>query len=137
MLFDYPTYNRKRTLPRIPIILENENRRIEAIGLVDSGSSTNVLPYRFGLALGLVWESSQMRIKLTGNLANYPAQPVIILGEIGEYKPVRLSFAWSQTDSVPLILGNTNFFDQFEILFYRNEGKIEIKPNSLLPHFTE
>jgi hypothetical protein len=38
------------SLPRLPLTLQYREQRVEAIGLVDSGATVNVLPYRVGLA---------------------------------------------------------------------------------------
>ncbi len=42
------------------------------------------------------------------------------------FPPVRLAFAWVQTSNVPLILGHTNFFMEFNICFYRVDRAFEI-----------
>ena len=56
MMFKYsttnPTQNEFDSLPRIPLILRRGDRSIEAIGLVDSGATVNVLPYELGIQLG-------------------------------------------------------------------------------------
>lgn len=129
MLFKYELINGVKTLPKIIITLRSGYRQIASQALVDSGSSINVLPYRHGLVLGLNWNSDSYRLKLTGNLSDLQAQPVFLFAKIGEYDPIRLAFAWTINDTVPLILGNTNFFDEFEVSFYRQIGDIEIKPN--------
>jgi hypothetical protein len=45
------------SLPRLPLTLQDREQRVEAIGLVDSGATVNVLPYRVGLALGALWSA--------------------------------------------------------------------------------
>ena len=49
MLFKYSTTNATQnefdSLPRIPLILKRDNQQVEAIGLVDSGATVNVLSY--------------------------------------------------------------------------------------------
>ena len=44
---------------------------------------------------------------------------------IGAFAPVRLAFAWAQSDAVPVILGQTNFFHEFDVLFMRSRGVFE------------
>ncbi|TRU46415.1 MAG: hypothetical protein EWV49_17045 [Microcystis aeruginosa Ma_QC_Ch_20071001_S25] len=46
--------------------------------------------------------------------------------EIGNLEPVRLAFAWAQVSQVPLILGQTNFFREFDVCFQRSRCTIEI-----------
>lgn len=56
MRFRYSTtdssQNEFDSLPRIPLILNYQNRSVEVVGLVDSGATVNVLPYEVGLKLG-------------------------------------------------------------------------------------
>jgi len=52
------------------------------------------------------------------------------MAEIGDFPPVRLAFAWSRSDNVPLILGQMNFFMEFDICFYRSQLEFEVKPKS-------
>jgi hypothetical protein len=46
-----PIQNEFDSLPRLSLILQLDNHSIEAIGLVDSGATVNVLPYELGLHL--------------------------------------------------------------------------------------
>jgi hypothetical protein len=125
-----PTQNELDSLPRLPLILRYGTRAINVVGLVDSGATVNVLPYRFGIQLGDVWDDRQATIRLAGNLGNVPAQPLFPMAEIGNFPPVRLAFAWSKSDDVPLILGQMNFFMEFDICFYRSRLEFEVKPKS-------
>jgi hypothetical protein len=49
MRFKYSTtdssQNEFDSLPRLPLILRNNDQAIEVVGLVDSGATVNVLPY--------------------------------------------------------------------------------------------
>jgi len=84
------------------------------MGLVDSGAMVNVLPYDVGLQLGVVWDDRRANIRLTGTLGQQQAMPVFMIAEIADFAPVRLAFAWVQSPNAPLILGQTNFFMEFE-----------------------
>ncbi|MCC3426984.1 MAG: hypothetical protein JGK12_24500 [Microcoleus sp. PH2017_01_SCD_O_A] len=134
MRFQYstndPSQDEFDSLPRIPLILRHNNQGVEVVGLVDSGATVNVLPYQIGIQLGLVWDDSKAIIRLAGNVGNQPAMPVFLIAEIGDFAPVRLAFAWTKSDSVSLILGQTNFFLEFDVHFYRSrlEFDIELKP---------
>jgi hypothetical protein len=48
-----PSQNEFDSLPRVPLILRREGRTVEALGLVDSGATVNVMPYELGYSLGL------------------------------------------------------------------------------------
>ncbi|MFM9265389.1 hypothetical protein [Tychonema sp. BBK16] len=132
MRFQYstndPSQDEFDSLPRIPLILHHNNQRVEVVGLVDSGATVNVLPYQIGIQLGLVWDDSKAIIRLAGNIGNQPAMPVFLIAEIGDFAPVRLAFAWTKSDSVSLILGQTNFFLEFDVHFYRSRLEFDIEP---------
>jgi hypothetical protein len=132
MRFEYsttsPTQNEFDSLPRLSLLLYREGRIVESIGLVDSGATVNVLPYELGLQLGGAWEDRQAVIQLAGNLGNQQAIPFTATAQIGEFSPVELVFAWSRSPNVPLILGQTNFFLEFNVCFYRSTSEFEVKP---------
>jgi len=138
-----PSQNEFDSLPRLTFPLSSGTREVEATGLVDSGATVNVLPYEIGIRLGEKWDDSRPHIRLAGNLGNFPAIPLAATAKIGDFDlnivnlisfkssplaataktgdfdPVRLVFAWVRTDA-PLILGQTNFFMEFDVCFYRS-----------------
>lgn len=122
-----PTQNEFDSLPRLPLTLQLDRRQVEAIGLVDSGATVNVLPYDTGLQLGGEWDDRKATIKLAGNLGGLAAQPIFVMATIGDLSPIRLVFAWSRSNSVSLILGQMNFFMEFEGCFFRKQREFEIK----------
>jgi hypothetical protein len=134
MLFKYSTtsttQNEFDSLPRMPLILKRDNQKIEALGLVDSGATVNVLPHDIGLQLGGTWDARKAIIQLAGNLGNQTAIPFTVTAYIGEYSPTELVFAWVKNPNIPLILGQTNFFMEFDVFFYRSRLEFEIKPKS-------
>ncbi|WP_334773319.1 hypothetical protein [Nostoc sp.] len=117
-------------MPRIPLSLCLGDRTVEALGLVDSGATVNVLPYEIGIELGGVWDDSRAIIQLAGNLSNLPAMPFLANVEISDFAPVELVFAWVRRANVPLIFGQTNFFLEFDVCFYRSKLEFEIEPKS-------
>ncbi|MDQ3713068.1 MAG: hypothetical protein M3388_12735 [Acidobacteriota bacterium] len=46
---------------------------------------------------------------------------------IGELIPVNLAFAWTRAEDAPLVLGQTNFFMEFDVCFYHSQKEFEIK----------
>ncbi|MCL4833670.1 MAG: hypothetical protein KJZ86_14600 [Caldilineaceae bacterium] len=96
--------------------------------MLDSGSTVNVLPYTVGLALGFSWEDQTVPIVLTGSLSRVPAYGVIVRGQVQSFPPVELAFAWTQAGDVPLILGQINFFLEFDVCFFRSQAAFEVKP---------
>jgi hypothetical protein len=99
----------------IPVTLSYANFSVSANALLDTGSTVNLLPYDIGLQLGAVWERQTVRLPLAGNLAKVEARGLFLDIQIGDLEPVRLAFAWVQASQVPLILGQTNFFREFDV----------------------
>ncbi|MCP4356429.1 MAG: hypothetical protein GY796_00215 [Chloroflexi bacterium] len=123
-----PIHDEFDSLPRLTLQLYHHNHQVEAVGLVDSGATVNVLPYELGLNLGGIWDDRQANIRLAGNLGKQQAIPFVTTAVIGDFPPTKLAFAWVKTANIPLILGQTNFFMEFDICFYRSRLEFEIKP---------
>ncbi len=116
--------------PYLPIQWMFGENRVSAAGLVDSGSAINVLPYDVGRRLGATWEHQTTPVQLTGNLAASEARVLVVSATVGKRPPVRLAFAWTRADSVPVILGQINFFLEFDVCFFRSRKEFEIKARS-------
>jgi hypothetical protein len=112
MRFQYSTtsstQNEFDSLPRIPLILRRGDRSIDAVGLVNSGATVNVLPYELGIQLGAEWDDRKAIIQLSGNLGNQPAMPLAATAEIETFPPTKLLFAWIRSPNAPLILGQNS-----------------------------
>lgn len=114
-------------LPYLPITLIHDQQTVTTIGLLDSGAMVNVMPYQTGLALGLQWDKQTTSVALTGNLGRVPARGVVLQGQVESFEPVTLAFAWTQAPDVPLILGQVNFFLEYDLCFFRAEQAFELK----------
>lgn len=115
-------------LPFLPLKLSHQNRIVSVQALLDTGASINVLPHNIGLQLGAVWEHQSTVVPLTGNLSNCEARALIVSAGVASFPEVPLIFAWTETDSIPLILGQANFFMEFDVCFFRSRGLFEVKP---------
>jgi hypothetical protein len=73
-------------LAYLPVTLSHETHVLAVVGLLDTGSTVNVLPYPLGLQLGLVWEQQTTRVHLTGSLARLPARGVIVSGQLASFR---------------------------------------------------
>ena len=103
-------------VPQLPLTLYYRNSAVEVSGLLDTRASVNVLPYSVGIQLGAVWEELTTSVQLAGNLAPVEARGLVISAQISDFAPVRLVFAWSLKNDVPLLLGRMNFFLEFDVL---------------------
>ncbi len=115
-------------MPYMPVSVEKNGVSKEVLALVDTGASVNVLPYRIGIEIGAIWESQTTSLTLDGNLANYEARGLVLKVKIADFLPVNLAFAWTKQENVPVILGQMNFFLEFDLCFFRSQGFFEIKP---------
>jgi len=119
-------FSEDEALPTIPIILSYADSSVSANELLETGSTVNLLPYDIGLQLGAILDEQTVRLPLTGNLARVEARGLFVHVQIGNLEPFRLAFAWTQTSQIPLILGQTNFFREFDVCFQRSRCTIEI-----------
>lgn len=114
-------------MPYMPLELGRRGASKSVFGLLDSGASINVSPYRIGLDLGAVWEEQTPLFGLSGNLANYEARGLILNASVADFPAVKLAFGWTKSNEVPVILGQVNFFSLFDVCFFRADNEFEVK----------
>lgn len=114
-------------MPDLPIVFRHQSYWLSAVGLVDSGASISVLPYSLGVQLGFDWNSQQASITLAGTLAQVAARGIVVEATVGQLSPVRLALAWADSDQVPFLFGQFNFFQAFDVCFFRSRGVFEIR----------
>jgi hypothetical protein len=114
--------------PLLPITISLGAKEVAMQALLDSGADVNVLPWRLGEALGAQWDERKTTLRLAGTLAGTSAIPLLVMGQVADFLPVRLAFAWCRTDNVPLVLGQTNFFMEFDICFFRSRQEFSVVP---------
>jgi hypothetical protein len=114
--------------PYLPLQLTLKQQTVSVMGLLDTAATVHVFPFDVGLQLGAIWAQQTTPVQLTGNLAAVPARGLILLGTVGRFPPVHLAFAWAQVNTVPILLGQVNFFLEFDAYFSRSRGVFEVKP---------
>lgn len=119
--------------PYLPFNLVRQQTSTTASALLDTGASVNVMPYLMGIELGYEWERQTTALSLTGNLAQYEARVVLVEAVVGQFQSVQLVFAWTQATNVPLILGQVNFFMEFDVCFYRSQLEFSVCPKVSAP----
>jgi len=110
----------------LPITLIGRHH-VATSGLVDSGAAINVLPYSLGDQLGFEWVKESRSVELSGNLATVEARVVVLSAVVGGFPSIRLAFGWAQTDAVSVILGQVNFFLEFDVCFFRSQSAFEVR----------
>jgi hypothetical protein len=118
-------------MPYLPLLLSYDGQSLNTEGLLDTGASVNVLPYEVGLQLGLIWEEETLSVVLAGNLARFEARAVVLDAQVSSFPTVNLAFAWTQAANVPLILGQANFFFEYDVCFFRARSEFEVRPKQL------
>jgi hypothetical protein len=118
-------------MPFLPLTLSYGNREVKTYGMLDTGSMVNVIPFSVGLSLGAIWEQQNVAVELGGNFAAYEARGILIHAIIEDFTPVKLAFAWTRADNVPVLFGQTNFFMEFDVLFSRSSLFFEVSPKGM------
>lgn len=70
-------------VPYLPLTLSYQNNSADVMGLLDTGASINVLPYKIGVQLGAIWEDQGFSVTLAGNLASAEAKGLLLLATVG------------------------------------------------------
>jgi len=112
-------------LPTIPITLSHAGLSVSANALLDNGSTVNLYlttSGRNGCNLG----GTNCPLAIGRKSCKGWSRGLFVYVQIGNLEPVRLAFAWAKTSQIPLILGQTNFFREFDVCFQRSRCTIEI-----------
>jgi hypothetical protein len=112
--------------PFLPLVLGHQNQLKAVNGLLDTGADVNVIPFQIGLELGFHWEEARTGLQLSSNLRNYETRAVLVDGRVGNFPPVRLAFAWTRFEQCPVILGQINFFAEFDVCFFKSRHESQI-----------
>jgi len=131
MRFSYnsPDDSSATLMPRLKLTLTYRGTTVDAFGLLDTGSTVNVLPYSVGLALKAVWTSQPVVPELSGSLSHVEVRALDAFAfhpQLTPQSPVQLVFAWAKSDLVPIIWGQMNFFLEFNVCFYRAQNAFEV-----------
>ena len=115
-------------MPFLPVRLTHAQVGIDEVALVDSGAALNVLPHDLGIRLGLNWSGPSPALSLTGNLGGHAAKAVRLNMRIGTFPIAQLGFAWSRDPNARLLLGQVNFFAEFDVCFYQSRSIFDVGP---------
>ncbi|MBX3058806.1 MAG: hypothetical protein KF770_20265 [Anaerolineae bacterium] len=119
-------------IPLVNISLSNETTTVTVPAVVDSGAALNILPYDVGLSLNLNWDKQTYPLDLGGILTGTRAYAVLLQAKVEPFSPLRLAFAWIDKPGteVRVLLGQVNFFQEFDIHFYGCDKAFEIAHKS-------
>jgi hypothetical protein len=71
-----------------------------------------------------------MRLPLGGALGGVTAKAILVTLTVGPFQPVQLAAGWADQDTMPLLLGQINFFDEFDVCFFRHRSEFEVRPRA-------
>ena len=127
MRFDYQFVERLREYrPLLPVQLISMIASVRTLALVDSGADINVLPYSVGVQLGLNWHEQSSELAIRGARGQGEGYAVLLGLKFGTFPIAEQPFAWLDSDDYPLILGQANFFTDYNICFYFQQLQFEI-----------
>jgi hypothetical protein len=115
-------------MPWLPFTLIYQQQSLSVVALVDSGAAISVVPWSVGMSLGARWEDQTVSLPLTGAFSSVEARGLAAIAIIGNLPPTQLAFAWAKSDAVPFVLGQVNFFMEFDICFFQSRLLFEIAP---------
>ena len=116
-------------MPRLSLHVFSEDHVVQLSAIVDSGSATNLLPYTVGRSLGFDWNRQRSLGRLSGGLSNIESRAISVEGsfpEIDGANEIPLIFAWANLDDVPVLLGQANFFMEFNACIFRSQNYFEV-----------
>lgn len=101
-------------------------RTLAQLLYIDSGADHTLLPYRIGKYLGLEQQAREISEihGINGSVG------VIYVSLEMELAGIRFSapVAWAQLEEVPVLLGRSGVFDQFEIAFQQARRLVTFQP---------
>ena len=95
---------------------------IEFHPYIDSGADLTLIPLSLGKLLG--FSADRRRVEQLGGISG--SLPVIFeetIMRLGE-EEFLIHLSWAQVENVPPLLGRTDIFDVFEVIFRQYEDKV-------------
>lgn len=120
-------------IPILDIDLSNNETTRTIPAIVDSGAALNILPYDIGISLNLDWGSQTYSLDMGGILTGTFAYAVLLQAQIESFQPLNLAFAWinKPSNEVRTLLGQVNFFQEFDVHFYGSQRAFEIETKTV------
>ena len=132
--FPYSTFTNAQGMsfsrPILPVVFKNGRGKVEADALLDTGADINILPFHIGIELGADWNKHRPLTTVSGNLGKYETRGIMLDMVVQNFDSVRMAFAWTNSDSSPVILGQVNFFQQFDVCFFASADFFQLQPKS-------
>lgn len=95
---------------------------VELHPYIDSGADVTLIPYSFGVLLGIQKRNGQAE-RIGGISGSIEVINKTCSMKIGK-KIMTVPLAWAQTEEVPALLGREKVFDAFHIIFRQDRKEI-------------
>lgn len=103
-------------------LLASSGEWIELHPYIDSGADITLVPYSFGVLLGM--QKRDERVERIGGISG----SIEVINKTGRMrigeKIISVPIAWAQTEEVPPLLGREKVFDAFHIIFRQDQREI-------------
>lgn len=110
--------------PVAKVVLINGTKKVPEILYVDSGADITMIPKSVGEILGLKVENSE-KIDTVKGIGERSVAIIIKKIKIQiDNKIIPIRVAWALTEDVPLLLGRTDIFKLFDIIFSKEKKTI-------------
>ena len=109
--------------PVAKVFIKGSNQRdVFEYFYVDSGADYTLIPYKLGRFLGFSAENREVNEVqgISGAVGIVLTEMKMRIGECEFTAPV----GWAQIEHVPMLLGRSGVFDQFEVIFRQSEHKV-------------
>ncbi|PKP55464.1 MAG: hypothetical protein CVT88_02240 [Candidatus Altiarchaeales archaeon HGW-Altiarchaeales-1] len=101
--------------------LVHENEWLAEYFYIDSGADYTLIPYQMGKFLGL--EKKAEDVKEIGGIGGVIGVRFAVVPMRIEEHEFDCTIAWAQIECVPFLLGRTDVFEHFDILFQQRKNK--------------
>ncbi len=125
--FPYAESSVNVRMPYIDVLIDSGQVAVRVKALLDSGAMVNVIPKQVGERLNLNWEEG-VDIVLSGNLGKAPARAFYLNCTVQGLEVTQLELNWSMLEDIPVILGQFDFFQNFDVCFSYSENEISVRP---------
>lgn len=128
--FPYAESSPRVRMPYIDLLIDSGVIAVRVKALIDSGAMVNVIPKQVGERLNLNWEEGE-DVTLGGNLGKAPARAFFLNCTVQGLEVTQLELNWSMLEDVPVILGQFDFFQNFDVCFSYSENEISVRPKRI------
>jgi len=113
--------------PIADVVLESKGFKIEVPMYIDSGADISMIPLNLGKSLGFKQEKSDIIREIKG--VSGAGIPYIVkkVGLILNGERLMIRIAWALVEQVPILMGRTDIFNKFRIVFNERKKYIDFE----------